>query len=174
MSQDFQPHPVLVNYEASHDGVVRNRRLKKPVGVVSNTGYLRFTVGKKRYHNHRIVIECFYGLIKDGFVIDHKNGIKTDNSLSNLRVVTQSENTQMGKTGKHAKQPMNVKSFDLETNEQKIFQSMNEASRYFDICMPSVRFVAENITKTARSMRTGHRIQFSYIKGDNSYSNKVA
>ena len=55
MSQDFRPHPVLVNYEASRDGVIRNRRLKKPVGIVSNRGYLRFTVGKKSYYIHRIV-----------------------------------------------------------------------------------------------------------------------
>ena len=45
MSQDFRPHPILVNYEASSDGVVRNRRLKKPVGIVNNTRYLRFAVG---------------------------------------------------------------------------------------------------------------------------------
>ena len=52
MSQDFRPHPVLVNYEASPDGVVRHRRLKKPVGVVDNHGYLRFTAGKKKYYCH--------------------------------------------------------------------------------------------------------------------------
>ena len=47
MSQEFHPHPILVNYEASRDGIVKNRRLKKPVGFVSNTGYLRFGAGKK-------------------------------------------------------------------------------------------------------------------------------
>ena len=47
MSQDFRPHPVLANYEASSDGVVRNRRLKKPVGIVNNYGYLLFGAGKK-------------------------------------------------------------------------------------------------------------------------------
>ena len=57
MEQDFRPHPVLVNYEASRDGVVRNCRRKKPVGVVSNAGYLRFTAGKKKY-NHRFAYEC--------------------------------------------------------------------------------------------------------------------
>ena len=47
MSQEFKSHPVLSNYEASHDGIVRNRRLKKPVGIVSNAGYLRFSAWKK-------------------------------------------------------------------------------------------------------------------------------
>ena len=47
MVQGFRPHPVLVNYEKSRDGVVKNCRRKKPIGVASNAGYLRFTAGKK-------------------------------------------------------------------------------------------------------------------------------
>ena len=49
MSQDFRPHPVLVNYEESRDGVVRDRILKKPVGYVNNMGYLIFSVSSKTY-----------------------------------------------------------------------------------------------------------------------------
>ena len=94
MSQDFRPHPVLINYEASRDGVVRNRRLKKPVGIVSNSGYLRFGAGKKTYLCHRIIFECHNGSIKDSLVIDHINGIKTDNCLENLQAISQSENTK--------------------------------------------------------------------------------
>ena len=52
MDQDFRPHPVIVNYETSRDGVIGNCKLKKPVGVVSNTGYFIFGAGKKKYHNH--------------------------------------------------------------------------------------------------------------------------
>ena len=79
MNQDFRPHPVIVNSEASFDGVVRHRRLKEPVGRVNNRGYLQFTAGKKKYYCHRFAYECHNGLIKDGFVVDHKNGNKTDN-----------------------------------------------------------------------------------------------
>ena len=43
---------------------------------------------------------------------------------------------------------------------------MNEASKYFDICVPSVRKVAEKY-KSAFSKKNGHRIQFSYFSGDN-------
>ena len=71
MSQDFKPHPVLVNYEASRDGVVRHRILKNSVGVVNNRGFLMFNPGKKKYICHRIAYKCHNELIKDGFVIDH-------------------------------------------------------------------------------------------------------
>ena len=59
MSQEFRPHPVLVNYEASREGVVRNRRLKKPVGYDNNSGYLQFGAGEKKYYIHRIIYEAF-------------------------------------------------------------------------------------------------------------------
>lgn len=38
----------------------------------------------------------FYGPIKHGLVINHKNGIKTDNRIGNLEVVTESENQKHG------------------------------------------------------------------------------
>ena len=125
MEQEFRPHPVLVNYEASPDGVIRNRRLKKPVGWVNNMGYLMFGAGKKKYLCHRAIYEAFNGLIEDGFVIDHKNGVKTDNSLDNLEAVTQSQNTKRGRTGtckSVGRRP--VKSFDRHQRGKNI--SINE------------------------------------------------
>ena len=163
MNQEFRQHPVITNYEASSDGVVRNRGLKKPVGSVNNQGYLFTVGGKKRYLNHRFAFECFYGLIEDDFVIDHIDYNPKNNSLSNLQVITQSENIKRGKTGKCSKKARPVKSLNTITNEEKIFQSMNEAGRHFDICSSSVHFVAEGITKTAISKKSGQKIQFSYV-----------
>ena len=95
MSQEFKPHPVLVNYEASCDGVVRNCRLKKPVGFVDNHGYLMFSAGKNKYYCHRIIYECHKGLIKDGLVIDHIDFNPQNNSLENLQFFTQRENNKL-------------------------------------------------------------------------------
>ena len=36
---------------------------------------------------------AFIGLIPEGMEVNHKNGIKTDNSIDNLEIVTPSENT---------------------------------------------------------------------------------
>ena len=105
MSQDFRPHPVLVNYEASIDGVIRNRKLKKPVGWLNNSVYLRFGAGKNNYYCNRIIFECHNGLIKYSLVIDHKNGVRTNNCQSNLQAISQSQNSQKGLTGKYSKHP---------------------------------------------------------------------
>ena len=166
MNQDFRPHPILANYEISAEGIVRNRRLKKPVGTVNNQGYLRFTAGRKRYLCHRIIYEAFNGLIKDGDVIDHKDSNPLNNAISNLQCISQSENSKRGKTGRYSKRPRPVQSFDTTTNEERVFQSIYAAGKHFDICLPSVRFVAENVTKSAVSKSNGHRIKFSYSLND--------
>lgn len=41
---------------------------------------------------HRLVVEAFIGPIPKGKEVNHKNGVKTDNRLCNLEVVTPKEN----------------------------------------------------------------------------------
>jgi len=47
---------------------------------------------KKRFYIHRLVYEAFLSKIKNGLVINHKNGIKKDNRVFNLETVTQKQN----------------------------------------------------------------------------------
>ena len=58
MNQIFRPLPVHVNYEASRDGVIRHRRLKKSVGWVNKMGDLMFSVCVKNYLVHRTIYEA--------------------------------------------------------------------------------------------------------------------
>jgi hypothetical protein len=64
-----------------------------------NNGYLRWSTFDKdrrrlRVLVHRLVWETFRGPIPVGYEIDHKNRIRTDNSLDNLQCVTHVENMQ--------------------------------------------------------------------------------
>lgn len=59
------------------------------------TGYYRVELygsrqKRHRYKVHRLVIETFVG--KSDLVVNHKNGVKTDNRLENLEYCTRSEN----------------------------------------------------------------------------------
>jgi len=114
---------------------------------------MRFNVGKKRYLCHRAVYEAFHGPIEEGCVIDHIDGNRLNNNLENLQAITQSENTKRGRTGKCSKQPRPVISFDITTNETRVFQSMYVAGKHFDIQVFSIRSVAEGKTKTAISKK---------------------
>ncbi len=62
-------------------------------------GYRRFALsvsrlysGVKHWNAHRLVWEAFNGPIPDGLEINHRNGVKDDNRLENLEVVTASQN----------------------------------------------------------------------------------
>jgi hypothetical protein len=73
------------------DCLVWNKNFSgKIISSIGTPGYLRVTVFLKRYSAHRIIWKMIYG--NDPDVIDHINGIKTDNRLVNLRSVTMSQN----------------------------------------------------------------------------------
>lgn len=55
-------------------------------------GYLLLPIGKSQYLAHRIAWLYQYGVMPSGF-IDHINGIRDDNRIDNLRVVSPCENT---------------------------------------------------------------------------------
>lgn len=86
--------PRLVAHSNSRSGFgrVRERILKLHK---RRDGYLLvclYNLGKKKMHSvHRLIGYAFLGLTED-LQIDHKSGIKDDNRLENLRVVTRGEN----------------------------------------------------------------------------------
>lgn len=70
-----------------------NRKMNKPIGSFSTDGYLFITLNKKKYANHTIAFCLYHNKWPDsGKVIDHINGIRTDNRKENLREVSHSDN----------------------------------------------------------------------------------
>ena len=59
-----------------------------------NKGYLATRIHGKAYLVHHVVWIMHNGPIPDGLEIDHFNGIRTDNRIENLRVMTRKENSQ--------------------------------------------------------------------------------
>ena len=85
-------------YEISNLGNIRKKKTKrKLIGHLSRTGYRRVSLSKdgKNINRtiHRLVLQSFLGH-KEDLVVNHKNGIKTDNRLENLEWCTISENTK--------------------------------------------------------------------------------
>lgn len=86
-----------IGYEASSLGRIRNvgRKSSKPFlkSRIATNGYL--VVGlSSPVPVHQLIAEAFIGVRPDGMVVNHKNGLKTDNRPENLEYVTVAENNR--------------------------------------------------------------------------------
>lgn len=66
-------------------------------GCVNSSGYYQVKLHNKLRSCHIIILEMHGKLVPKGFVGDHENGNKLDNSLSNLRVIERCKNPRNNK-----------------------------------------------------------------------------
>ena len=102
MSEIWKEITDFPSYEVSDLGHVRNKNTQHMKTTWhDNDGYLKVTLmkfdnGKKSYRKtvHRLVAEAFMGGKHDTLQVNHINGIKDDNRVTNLEWVTGSENVK--------------------------------------------------------------------------------
>ena len=116
------------------DGIITTK--KGGHGTVDKNGYLVFKLNRTKFQLHQVLAVIHFGEDCIGMTVNHINGIKTDNSMYNLELMTLSDNAKHAHTiglvhyyPKHESKRKKVKQLDLNYNEIFEFESISEASR---------------------------------------------
>lgn len=167
ITDEWHEHPTFKGYYANASGSVLNGKTKRLIGKLHCTGYILLSLHVpelKMMRCHRFVWECFNGLIIDDKVINHKDEDKTNNSIDNLELVTQSEN--MKKLSTKIRGPKLSKAClgYLKTSTDKTqYISLRDAERRTGCPFSSIHSVCDGITNTVASKTTGDIWIFRYV-----------
>jgi hypothetical protein len=119
--------------------------------------------GKKKEHRvHKIMQEVFMEEPKPGQVLHHKNGIKTDNSLTNLEYISRQE---LGaKTGAKGRK-RTVRKTDPETNEiVEVDSSARAAGRENYLSRQTITDYCNKIHKIKKIAPDGYKYEWDQDK----------
>lgn len=82
-------------------------------GAITQYGYYHVAIKNKYFMIHRIILKLHGINIKENYVVDHIDGNRGNNLLSNLRVVSQADNTRNRRINKEGELPIGIR-YDKE------------------------------------------------------------
>ena len=126
------------NYGVNTDGEMINFHTGKLIKGSDRNGYKRVGIDHHVYSIHRLIYETFIGSIPKGMYIDHIDGNRSNNALSNLRLVTQSNNMYAAMNNGHSGQ-IPILQFDKEGNFIQEFPNIQAAADAVHVSHAAIR-----------------------------------
>lgn len=138
-------------YEISDQGRIRNVKTKHLRSFTYSNGYPQVDMypGKQTRTVHTLVAETFLGK-NPGMQVNHKNGNKKDNRLTNLEWVTPSENMRHAYDNKLRNAPNEKPVRVIETGE--VFQSITKCAEAIDADWRNVSACLNGKRKTCNGL----------------------
>lgn len=147
------------DYEVSADGAVRNKATKQEIAQhLLRNGYLILKLYRdhKPYTRtvHRLVAAAFLG--ESDLEVNHKDGNKTNNRVSNLEYLSKSENIKHayanGIIKPHTPNGTESKQVRCLTNG-KVYASIHDASKALGIDRHEIRRACNGQRKSAKGLQ---------------------
>ena len=162
-------------YQVSNLGRVRSLNFNHTIGKVKELslrndkkGYKQVILYKdgktKSYKVHRLVAETFIENPNNYEQINHKNEIKSDNTVNNLEWCTNEYNHNYGTRNERVRKSLSKKTLCITTGE--VFNSMREASIKYGISNGSISECCNNKRNSAGTLPTGEKLKWMYIEED--------
>lgn len=167
------------NYSINEKGQVRNDvtgRIKKPFVNKSN-GYMTVDLWKNNKSNkitvHRLLAEAFIPNPDDKPTVDHKDGNRLNNDLSNLRWATYSEqNSRFDSFGVRSQKVKVTHYVEFRNNRSgghirwgrpdsvTYFEKIGDAANYFSVSISNISLMLKNGTIGQRGKMRGYKFEY--------------
>lgn len=149
VEQKLYKGKYLVSSNGTMKLITKTGKVRDKVLTVThqNNGYVRTTIHGKNEYVHRIVARVFLGEI-EGMDVDHIDGNKENNNVSNLRILTHKENikhrdNRLGGSLYARTKPTNKTAISIIWNDKQ-FKSQTELSEHLNVSQSSVSYALNN------------------------------
>ena len=136
------------NYYINEKGEVVSKKTGRLLIGSYRNGYRRYELQGKMYSAHILVYTNFIGEIPENCVIDHIDGDKSNNNISNLRAITQSQNMSNAQKNGHKGQ-IGITQFSITGEEIFHFSSIQDAANQLGVTHAAIKAASNYGTKSA-------------------------